>query len=286
MGRFSAIITLNKTYNFSYTSMPPLKMQFQIQKRSIAGNRSNYIIAKMKYPLPNMIRIIVNKKIIDPVVITDSGLKRNLNTSICGDNIYFYTNYTIHFVITEDRSCLIELSLTDSIRLTTHFATTTTDFFANNAISSFISKLCALLGITDTSRVKVVGVVSGSTILSVVIADVSDNSTDSNATEPTIADISTSLSSMIGSGTYSQDIQNATGYPVITTTNTLYLINPTTTEESSSFGLIIVVVVAGVVSIFAVSFAVFWHILRRRAKIMEVASERMDFSKEKEESKD
>lgn len=168
--------------------MPPLKMEFQIQKRSLAGNSSNYIVAKMKYPLPNMIRISVNKKVIEPIMITDSGIKRSLNKSICGDNIYFYTNYTIHFVVTEDRNCVVQLAVTDSIRLTTHFAVTTSNFFANNGVSSFISKLCALLGITDTSRVKIVGVTTGSTIVDVVITDVDesvDNSTNGTV-EPSI----------------------------------------------------------------------------------------------------
>lgn len=80
--------------------MPPLNMQYQIQKRSPNGNSSNYIVAKMQYPKPNMIQIKVNGVIKDPIMLTDTGLKRSLNKSDCGDNIYFYTNYTTHFVVT------------------------------------------------------------------------------------------------------------------------------------------------------------------------------------------
>lgn len=87
--------------------MPPINMQFQIQKRNPLGNSSNYIIVKQHYPLPNMITISVNGVVINPILITDSGVKRNLNPAICGDNIYFYTNYTTHFVVTEDNNCLV-----------------------------------------------------------------------------------------------------------------------------------------------------------------------------------
>jgi hypothetical protein len=45
------------------------------------------------------------------------------------------------------------------------------DFFNNNVLSTFISNLAALLGITDTSRVKVVGVVSGSISVTTIILD-------------------------------------------------------------------------------------------------------------------
>lgn len=80
--------------------MPPIKMQFQIQKRTLLGNDSNYIIVKMVYPLPNMIQISVGGVVKNPILIQDSGIARPLDTSVCGDNAYFFTNYTIHFVIT------------------------------------------------------------------------------------------------------------------------------------------------------------------------------------------
>lgn len=55
---------------------------------------------KIHYPLPNMIRILGNGKIMNPIPITDNGTQRQLNLSICGDNVYYYANYTSHFVIT------------------------------------------------------------------------------------------------------------------------------------------------------------------------------------------
>lgn len=123
----------------------------------------------MHYPLPNMIQIKVNGIVKDPVLITDSGLKRPLDKKVCGDNAYFYTNYTTHFVVTEDHDCFVELSLTETVQLTTHFAMSVNDFFTGNTMTNFISSLCALLGVTDTSRVKVVGVIDGSAIVTTTI---------------------------------------------------------------------------------------------------------------------
>lgn len=134
-----------------------------------------------------MIQIKVNGVVKDPVLITDTGLKRPLDKTVCGDNAYFYTNYTTHFVVTEDLNCLVEVALTENVQLTTHFAMSVDDFFTNNKLTSFISNLCALLLITDTSRVKVVGVVDGSAIVTTSILP------STSSTDPTLPAISSAL---------------------------------------------------------------------------------------------
>jgi hypothetical protein len=95
---------------------------------------------------------------------------------------------------------LVEVSLTETIQLTTRFAIDVADFFANNKMSSFISNLCALLGITDTSRVKVVGVISGSTEVQTLIGG------SSAPNEPTTSAVQNTLTTnqqsvMVGLGT-------------------------------------------------------------------------------------
>lgn len=72
----------------------------QVQKRLIQSNTTSYIIVKLRYPLPNMIRVHSSGVVVDPIPLTDTGLRRQLNKSKCGDNIYFYKNYTTNFVIT------------------------------------------------------------------------------------------------------------------------------------------------------------------------------------------
>ena len=40
-----------------------------------------------------------------PILMTDNGFSRSINTSVCGDNLYNYENYTIVFVVTEEPFC-------------------------------------------------------------------------------------------------------------------------------------------------------------------------------------
>lgn len=56
-GRFVSIVALNRTYNMTYVSEPPEKLQLQIQKRSVTGDNNNWAIIKLHYPRPNAIRL-------------------------------------------------------------------------------------------------------------------------------------------------------------------------------------------------------------------------------------
>jgi len=249
-------------------------MQFQIERRTPGGDNTNYVVIKIYYPLPNMIRVQNGAVTMPPILQTDSGLSRVLNHSKCGDNIYFYTNYTIHFVVTEDLNCFVRISLTDSIQLTTHFSMNISLFFNNTVQSSFLSNLCALLHINDMSRVNIVGVFSGSTIVTTTIGpDPSAPVTPGG--DPTLASTATLLSSTISSGTFASTISTGVGYPVLGVSSTFSVL-PTTSSSSSSdssvsssnVGLIVGVVVGAIV--FLVSCVVlFFYCLRKRAKILE-----------------
>ena len=80
MGRFATVVRFNQTYNMTFASEPPHKLQFQFQKKTPAGDNNNYAIFKLHYPRPNSLRIIKNNAIIDPILLTDvnntaSGVK-------------------------------------------------------------------------------------------------------------------------------------------------------------------------------------------------------------------
>jgi hypothetical protein len=85
-----------------------------------------------------------------------------LDTTMCGSNKFFYKNYTIHFVITGDANCLVRVSLSNSIQLTARFAMDINDFYSNDGQTKFIDRMCALLNVVDTSRLKIVGIYNGS----------------------------------------------------------------------------------------------------------------------------
>jgi len=86
--------------------------------------------------------------------------------------------------VTGDKSCQVRVSLTNSIQLNARIDMDINAFFASDGITKFIDRMCAVLGITDTSRVKVVSVYSGSVDLTAFIDEsvstTTDNSTQSN----------------------------------------------------------------------------------------------------------
>ena len=147
----------------------------------------------------------------------------DLNTSVCGSYYYFYTNYTTEFVVTEDPNCLITIELTESVQLTTHFSLPIDQFFNNNnAITNFINNLCALLNIVDTSRVKVVGVHSGSTVVTTSITPSTQNVSDTS-----VSAASNAATAAINSGSYSAALSGIGIGNVLTATSAYYPLNTT-----------------------------------------------------------
>jgi hypothetical protein len=60
-------------------------------------------MVKIYYPLPNSIEVSVGGVPLPPIIMTNTdgtGLRRPINVSQCGDNIFFFSNRTIQFVLT------------------------------------------------------------------------------------------------------------------------------------------------------------------------------------------
>lgn len=166
------------------------------------------------------------------------------------------------------------ISLVDSISLTTHFAVDINTFFSSNLLTTFINNLCALLKITDTSRVKVVGVYNGSVIINTQIeaatvttpTTVSNSSTTSNSAD--LSTINTALTQSFTDGTFTNSMTTVgTVTQVQSTAN--FLTTPTTDNSKPiSIGLIVGVAVGSTVLIAVIIFGVMW-VIRKRAKVME-----------------
>lgn len=141
-------------------------------------------------------------------------------------------------------------------------------FFSDKSrVTTFINNVCALLNITDTSRVKVVGVYSGSTIVTAVILPPTASSPPS---DPSVSAASATLSGAISSGSaYS-------AFPTIGTVTTMtyqYIPAPGASSSSSSsssvnIGLIIGVSLAGFVLLVGI-FITMIYCIRKRAKVVE-----------------
>ena len=130
------------------------------------------MVIKLKYPRPNSIRVQNRGTTIKPITLRDiESEQASLDLTVCGSNIFFYENYTVHFVLTGHKDCQVRVSLTNSIQLTTKFSMSIEDFFANDGETKFINRICAALAITDYSRVKIVGVYNGSVTIQAYIEE-------------------------------------------------------------------------------------------------------------------
>lgn len=65
-------------------------------------------------------------------------------------------------------NCQVRVRLSSYIQLSTRIDIPIADFYSNNGVTSFITNICAFLGI-DTGRLKIVGVREGSTVIEAVL---------------------------------------------------------------------------------------------------------------------
>ena len=200
-------------------------MIFQLQQRTtLPGDSHHWIVLSIYFPIQNSIRIFVNGQRQSPIITTDitaSHLRRELNTSLCGDNIYFLKNSTIKIVVTSAQDCLITLSVADSIELSATFDITPSAFMTDSVMNSYIDNIANLLSITDLSRIKIVGVHTGSTVVDTVIE--ADNFTNSTPNaSPDISNMSDTLAASIADGSFASTMQANVGSTVLVVTSALH----------------------------------------------------------------
>jgi len=239
LGRFVSVVKLQKMYNVTFSAMAPEDMTFKIQKRLPQGNSSDWVIVKMYYPKPNSIRVEVNGQTMKPISLIDNNGEEPLNTSLCGSNKFFYKNYTIHFVVTGDPSCKVRVSLTNSIQLTARFDMNIDDFFRDDGVTRFIDRMCALLKINDTSRVKVVGVYAGSVEVITYIEPepvAIDFSTTLNNTAQVSAltAVQATINDVISNGSFASEMQDEGMGNVLSISATVIMLVPDTNNNTNN----------------------------------------------------
>lgn len=73
LGRFVSVVTLNKQYNMTFESEPPIDMRLQFQVRKLdVGEPENFILVRLHYPRPNSIRIMKNNDVVKPISLLDN----------------------------------------------------------------------------------------------------------------------------------------------------------------------------------------------------------------------
>ena len=169
LARFWSVVKIHKHFNLTYSSTPPADSRFQIQKRILpAGKDTDWVIMRIYYPLPNSIEVLIKDdiggkdQIVKPFPIRE-GVPEDLttHTSTCGANNFHFENGTIEFVVNGNNSCQVRVRLASYIQLSVRIDVPIADFYSNDGETTFITNICAFLGI-DTGRLKIVGVKSGS----------------------------------------------------------------------------------------------------------------------------
>lgn len=116
--------------------------------------------------------------------------------------------------MTGDPNCKVRVSLTNSIQLTARFAMNIDDFFRDDGVTKFINRMCALLSINDTSRVKVVGIYTGSVQIVTIIDPemiplINSTAADKVAEYSNVATMQNALDGLIQTGTFKTSMSEA-----------------------------------------------------------------------------
>ena len=157
-------------------------MLVHFQRRTLTGDNSEFILIKLHYPRPNSIRVEVNGVVIKPITLLDQFSEEYMSNTTCGSNKFFYDNYTIHFIVTGASDCIVRVQMTNSIQLTARFNMDINDFYSIGGETLFIDRVCAMLNIVDTSRLKIVGIYNGSvTVVAFVEEEVAQLNSSENA---------------------------------------------------------------------------------------------------------
>jgi hypothetical protein len=293
LGRFISTIRLAQVYNMTFSAQPPSDMRFQIARRTLAGNNSDWIAVRIYYPVANAIVVTVNGSAPSVTLLSTDSSDVTDYMTVCGANKYFYENGTISFIVTGDMNCQVRVTLTSNVQVTSRLMVPIDQFYSNGGVATFIDMMCAYLNIT-TDRLKVAGVTSGSTIVNYFLLPLLNTTVNNSMTStPNVTVIAAQLKALLDM------IQNAAPNTinlgsigaVLTSTGQLNIINtdgsqyvappPTTpTTVNSSKTTIIIAVVVSIMSLALVGVTTYLVIrkLRLRERIEPEDSEDRSFN--------
>ena len=271
----SQVFQDQQKYDLNFTSQPPSKMRYQIQERSDPnGNPNDWAIFRIPFPIPNTIRVEYRNGTstsfteLKPIPI-NNGTPADLEdyTDQCGANVYHYEQAIIEFLVNGKDNCQVRLAQTNHIRLTARLEIPIADFYSNDGATTFLTNICAFLGI-DTARLKIVGINEGSTIVSAVLD--TDGTGTTQEDQALLQDYNERLSNGATDGTLnvgSAILELNSDYYVYNEDGTLYS-QSEEKEEDNTMIIIIAVTVPVVVIVLAV--AGFCYYKRKRSQIHDL----------------
>ncbi|KAM3135691.1 hypothetical protein pb186bvf_012217 [Paramecium bursaria] len=157
--RFVSIIQVNTVINMTNAGDNPTESIYWLSKKRPSGSPSDWIILQWQFSTPNIIQISVNNKTILPgITLNNEHWELDKKISECGANNYFYQNRTIHFVVTGDISCIVKVSLKNTMQISSRIAVTENQFLGKNFLQFAFASLGGdpynyfILGIKKVSR--------------------------------------------------------------------------------------------------------------------------------------
>lgn len=159
-------------YQIEYTGTPPGKLVYELQRNhAVTGKRSRMAI-RVDYPKAGFIKVYrelglegsadKTKEVECEVAYDDKPDSQFLTMAECGKCRWIPVENVLEFVITSE--CMVSTQADDSLYGMVEINWSFDEFFSAGGNSMFADRLASSLGV-HSSRIKIVGVLSGSTIV-------------------------------------------------------------------------------------------------------------------------
>ena len=152
--KYPGIIETGHEYEVEFYGSVPYDMKMRING---VTSSSKYAYVTIKYDRTLSVVVRVNEEKIPPIV----NYVDTFHGTNCGDNEWDPSTHTMNLYLTPE--CWPDIHTIDSIQFTIRLSMTVDEFLNSNGSAQMIDKLAAALGI-HTSRIRVVGIRSGSTV--------------------------------------------------------------------------------------------------------------------------
>lgn len=160
-------------------------------------------------------------------------------------------------MVTGDANCLVRVRLTNAVQLTMLFAININDFFSSNGPTRLVDNMCAILGINDQSRVKIVGVYTGSTNVSILItpSSATNDSTSFNSAADLQAaiDLQNQINAANTNGSIGAQLGNLSLISMDTQVIPIHPISQDSSESDNTNQKILIGVIASVVGLIVIT---------------------------------
>jgi len=167
LGRFPALVGLNRFYNIEFSGTVPQKLLFKLQAPK------GFIKVQVRYDYKNSFAVLKNDVVVDEMEFNNQlRAVPALTGSFCGENKFNTIQNSLQFTI--QKGCTLEVIPRNVVRASIRMQWTFYEFFAAGGTTNFVDRLAGSLNI-HASTIKVVAVYEGSVIVAFEIFESGEN---------------------------------------------------------------------------------------------------------------